>query len=55
MNAPYPWLERLYSLSARFSGCGACPDFASMSLADLWGFYRLLVLMANEGGHGAEQ
>ena len=46
MSAANDWLERLYALAARFSGCGACADIADLSIADAWGLYRYLSRLA---------
>ncbi len=40
------WLERLQSLSARFSGLGITSDLAALSLVELWGVYRFLTHLA---------
>lgn len=50
MSRPEDWLERLYSLIARFPQYRAGADLASLTLADLWGLWRLLERVAREGG-----
>lgn len=40
------WLERLQTLSARFSGMGIGVDLASLSLIELWGLYCYLSRLA---------
>jgi hypothetical protein len=40
-------LERAESLAMRFSHLGIGQDLAALSLADLWGVYRLLQRLAN--------
>lgn len=36
------WLEHLGQLAGRHCPGGAGPDLGSMTLAELWGFYRFL-------------
>ena len=45
----HEWLlDRTQALAARFSYLGMGPDLAALSLADLWGLWRLLERMALE-------
>ena len=41
------WLERLHTLSVRFSHLGISGDMAGLSLIELWGLYRFLSRLAN--------
>jgi hypothetical protein len=41
------WLERLQTLSVRFSGMGVGADLAALSLIELWGLYRYLSRLAD--------
>lgn len=41
------WLERLQTLSVRFSGMGVGADLAALSLIELWGLYCYLSRLAD--------
>lgn len=41
------WLERLYTLSVRFSGMGIGADLTALSLIELWGLYCYLSRLAD--------
>ena len=41
------WLERLQTLSVRFSHLGLTGDMAGLSLIELWGLYRFLSRLAD--------
>lgn len=41
------WLERLQSLSARFSRLGIGADIAALSIIEAWGVYRFLSRLAD--------
>ena len=41
------WLERLQTLSVRFSHLGLAGDMAGLSLIELWGLYRFLSRLAD--------
>jgi hypothetical protein len=40
------WLERLQTLSVRFSGTGIGSDLGALSLIELWGLYCYLSRLA---------
>lgn len=44
---PAAWMERLYSLAARFPQLGIGGDLAALPAADLWGLYRFLSRIAD--------
>jgi hypothetical protein len=46
---PDDWLERLQSLSARFSYLGIGADLAALSTIDAWGLYLFLSRLADGG------
>jgi hypothetical protein len=41
------WIERLQTLSARFSHLGIGADIAALSTIELWGVYRFLSRLAD--------
>ena len=41
------WMERLQTLSVRFSHLGIGADMASLSLIELWGLYLFLLRLAD--------
>jgi hypothetical protein len=41
------WLERLQSLSVRFSHLGVGADIAALSIVEAWGLYRFLSRLAD--------
>lgn len=41
------WIERLQTLSARFSHLGIGADLASLSIIELWGLYLFLSRLAD--------
>lgn len=41
------WLERLQSLSVRFSHLGMGADLAALSVIEAWGVYRFLSRLAD--------
>ena len=41
------WLERLQSLSVRFSHLGIGADLAALSVIEAWGVYRYLSRLAD--------
>jgi hypothetical protein len=41
------WLERLQTLSVRFSHLGIGADLATLSLIELWGLYLFLSRLAD--------
>lgn len=43
------WLERLESLSVRLPAYGMSADLTLLTVAELWGLYRLLLRMTGEG------
>lgn len=48
MNRP-EWLERLQSLSVRFSYLGIGADITALSLNEAWGLYLYLSRLADAG------
>lgn len=40
------WLKDLHCLAVRFEGLGIAPEFAALSLVELWGMYRFLLRIA---------
>lgn len=40
------WLERLQSLSARFSHLGMSADLSALSVIEAWGLYLFLLRLA---------
>lgn len=49
MNAEFDWIRKLQTLAMRYSHLGLTPDFASLSLVELYGVYVWLRNM----DHGA--
>lgn len=45
-------LDRAQALAARLAHLGIGPDLAALSLADLWGVWRLLERLAAEAQRG---
>jgi hypothetical protein len=44
---PDDWLNRLQSLSVRFSHLGVGADLTALSMIDAWGVYRFLSRLAD--------
>lgn len=44
------WMERLQSLSVRFSHLGIGADIAALSIIELWGVYQFLSRLADSHG-----